>query len=108
MATPVEAVSNASTKFSVIEGSIQKAIDNLSKLPKDFKDVQAGGPLDLPEGVKQFGHLEMLAFSAEAQVIAGEAAALLARAVEFHQACTSRAIELGIDGGMAPMSGGGR
>lgn len=107
MATPADAVANAAAKFAVIEGSIQKAIDNLNKLPKDFRDVQAGGPLELPEGVKQFGHLEASAFSAEAQVLAGKLADALADVVSFHQACTDRAVELGLDPPTA-FGGGGR
>lgn len=108
MATPEEAVADASNKFKAIEGNVQKAIDALNKLPKDFSAVQAGGPLDLPEGVKQFGALEAAEYSATAQVLAGELADALLNIVTFHQACTERAQELNIDGGMVVFSGGGR
>lgn len=107
MATPEEAVGNASAKFSVIEGSIQKAIDKLNAMPKDFKDVQAGGPLDVGEGVKQFGHLEASAYAAEAHYLSGALAECLLNIVTFHQRCTDRAIELGIDPPQI-LGGGGR
>ena len=107
MATPEEAVSAASAKFGTIESSVQKAIDNLNKLPAHFKDVWQGGPLEVPEGVKQFGYLEASMFAAEAQVLAGEAARLQAEIVAFHRRCADRAIELNIDG-ISAMGGGGR
>lgn len=107
MATPEEAVGHARDKFSVVEGSIQKAIDKLHAMKKDFADVQAGGPLEVAEGVKQFGHLEAQEFSAQAQVLAGELSDALLSVVYFHQRCTDRAVELGLDGPTV-MGGGGR
>lgn len=107
MATPEEAVSNASAKFAVIEGSMQKAIDNLNKMPKDFKDVAGGGPLEIQEGAKQFGSIEAAMYSAEAQALAGEVAVAMAHVIDFHQRCTDRAISIGIDP-PGTLGGGGR
>lgn len=107
MATPEEAVGNARDKFSVIEGSLQKAIDKLNAMKKDFADIHAGGPLELGEGVRQFGYLEALMYGAEAQSIAGDIALDFERVIDFHQRCTERAVELGLDGPIS-MGGGGR
>lgn len=107
MATPEEAVANASAKFAAAESGIQKAIDNLNKMKKDFTDVYEGGPLETAEGVQQFGYLESAEFAAEAQVLAGDLSGILLSVIYFHQRCTGRAVELDLDGLIA-MGGGGR
>lgn len=110
MATPVDAVSNASAKFASIETAIQKVIDQANKLPRDFKDVHDGALEITPhEGVENFGYLEMSEFSARAREIAGAASSLQVAIFQFHRECTDRARGLGLeDGMMTPMSGGGR
>lgn len=63
--------------------------------------------------VPELGAQERQAFSAEARMLAGEAAALELAVITYHQRLTERAKELGIDlpppvkpGTMQPMGGG--
>lgn len=107
MATPADAVVNAAAKFKAAEDAIQKVIDQLGKLPRDFKDVHTGDNPDMPPGAPPFGFLEMSEFSARARSIAGAAAEVQLLIVAFHRECTDRAQSLGIDPPTI-LSGGGR
>lgn len=108
MPTPMEAVADASKAFTAAESSLQKAIDKVAGLPKHFAFVHAGGPLELPEGVPQFGYLEMSEYNARARVVAGMLAEAQLALVSLHRDAYARAQELGIDGDVSTMGGGGR
>lgn len=107
MATPQEAVDHAASLFSDAEAAIQKAIDKLNAMPKDFKAVHMGGLLELPDDVEQFGYLESNEYSARARAIAGSIAMAQESLFMFHRDCTARARELGLDT-PGVMGGGGR
>lgn len=102
------AVGKISKQLSVAETHLQKAIAALQGIPKNLDTVHSEGPLDLPDGVVQFGHLEMTGLSAGVLVVAGDVAAALGNAIDLHRGMYARASEMGIDGQISTFGGGGR
>lgn len=107
MPTPQEAVESASSKFTRAETALNTAHDKVLDLLPDFKDVYEGGPLELDEGVQQFGFLEMSEFQAEAAMVAGLIAEAKLALVRLHIRATGRSLQLNLDPPQI-LGGGGR